>query len=140
METTVAETAPFMPSLLKVAVAALTSFVLGGVWYGALFANAWQRQVGLSDEQLESADKVRTFGVSYVLTFIAAWVFAMFLGPQPAPAFAIGVGALAGLCWVGASFGINDLFELRPFKLWAINTGYHTLAFTLFGVVFGLWH
>jgi hypothetical protein len=63
----------------------------------------------------------------------------MFLGPEPAPAFAIGVGALAGLCWVGASVGINDLFELRPRKLWAINAGYHTLGFTLFGVVFGLW-
>ena len=57
-----------------------------------------------------------------------------------APAFAIGVGVMAGLCWVGASLGINDLFEQRSLGLWAINAGYHTLAFTLFGVVFGLWH
>ena len=63
----------------------------------------------------------------------------MFLGANPAPSFAIGVGALAGLCWVGAAFGINDLFERRSFKLWAINAGYHTLAFTIFGAVFGLW-
>jgi len=63
----------------------------------------------------------------------------MFLGANPAPSFSIGVGALAGLCWVGAAFGINDLFERRSFKLWAINAGYHTLAFTIFGAVFGLW-
>jgi hypothetical protein len=130
----------FTPSLLKVLVAALATFVLGGLWYGPLFGKLWQRLVGLSDEQLESANKAKVFGSSFVLASIAAYVFAMFLGPEPAPAFAIGVGALAGLCWVGASFGINDLFEQRSFALWAVNAGYHTLAFTLFGVVFGLWH
>ena len=130
----------FTPSLIKVLVAALSTFVLGGLWYGPLFGKPWQRRVGLSDEQVASASKAKVFGLSFVLAFVAAYVFAMFLGPAPAPAFAIGVGALAGLCWVGASFGINDLFEQRPLALWAINAGYHTLAFTLFGVVFGLWH
>lgn len=132
--------AAFTPSLVKVLVAAAATFVLGGLWYGPLFGKAWQRRVGLSDEQLKSANMARTFGVSFVLSFVAAWVFAMFLGPEPAPAFAIGVGAMAGLCWVGASFGINDLFEQRSLGLWAINAGYHTVAFTLYGAVFGLWH
>ena len=130
----------FTPSLVKVLVAALSTFLVGGIWYGPLFGKAWQRRVGLSDEQLASSNKAKIFGLTFVLSFVAAYVFAMFLGPAPAPAFAIGVGALAGLCWVGASFGINDLFELRPFGLWAINAGYHTLAFTMFGAVFGLWH
>lgn len=132
--------AAFTPSLLKVLVAALATFILGGLWYGPLFGKAWQARVGLSDEQLQSSNKGKVFGLSFVLAFIAAYVFAMFLGPEPAPAFAIGVGALAGLCWVGASFGINDLFEQRSLGLWAINAGYHTLVFTIFGAVFGLWH
>jgi predicted membrane protein len=132
--------AAFVPSLVRVLVAAAATFMLGGLWYGPLFGKAWQRRVGLTDEQLKSANMARTFGVSFVLSFVAAWVFAMFLGSEPDPAFAIGVGALAGLCWVGASFGINDLFEQRSFGLWAINAGYHTVAFTLYGVVFGLWH
>lgn len=129
----------FIPPLVRVLVAAGATFVLGGLWYGPLFGKAWQRRVGLSDEELRSTDKGRTFGLSFVLSFVAAWVFAMFLGPDPAPAFAIGVGALAGLCWVGASFGINDLFEQRSLGLWAINAGYHTLVFALYGAVFGLW-
>jgi predicted membrane protein len=132
--------AAFVPSLVRVLVAAAATFMLGGLWYGPLFGKAWQRRVGLTHEQLKSANMARTFGVSFVLSFVAAWVFAMFLGSEPDPAFAVGVGALAGLCWVGASFGINDLFEQRSFGLWAINAGYHTVAFTLYGVVFGLWH
>ena len=130
----------FVPSLVKVLVAAGASFVLGGLWYGPLFGKAWQRRVGLSDEELESANKAKVFGLAFVASFVAAWVFGMFLGPEPAPAFAVGVGALAGLCWVGASFAINDLFEQRSLGLWAINAGYHTVAFTLYGAVFGLWH
>jgi hypothetical protein len=64
----------------------------------------------------------------------------MFLGPAPALPFALGAGSSAGLCWVAAAFGINDLFERRSLRLWAINAAYHTLAFTLYGLVFGLWH
>jgi len=53
---------------------------------------------------------------------------------------AVGAGFSAGLCWVGASYGINYLFERRPFSLWAINAGYHTLQFTLFGLILGIIH
>lgn len=134
------ETAPFLPPLPQVAVAAFTSFVLGGLWYGPLFAGTWKRLAGVSDDELAAGSPARTFGLAYVLAFVQAWVFAMFLGPAPALPFALGAGASAGLCWVGAAFGINDLFERRPFGLTAINAGYHTLAFTLFGLVLGLWH
>jgi hypothetical protein len=42
------------------------------------------------------------------------------------------------LCWVAGSFGINYLFERRPLGLWLINGGYHTLQFTVFGLILGL--
>ena len=133
--------APFFPPLLQTLVAAIVPFVLGGLWYSpALFAKPWQRETGLSDEELAAGNPAKIFGTSFVLLFAAAWVFGMFLGPAPALPFAAGAGFAAGLFWVGFSFGVNDLFERRSFKLWAINAGYHTLVFTLFGVVFGLWH
>lgn len=134
------EAAAFSPSILKVLVAAVSTFVLGGLWYGPLFAKPWQRLAGLTDEALKAGNPGKIFGLSFVLAFVQAWVFAMFLGPDPALGFALGAGASAGLCWVGAAFGINDLFERRPFGLWAINAGYHTLAFTIFGLIFGAWH
>ena len=80
------------------------------------------------------------FGGAFVLSLVAAAVFALFLGPAPAPSLAIGAGAAAGLCWVAASFGIDYLFAGRSLKLWLIDGGYHTAQFTLFGVVLGLWH
>jgi len=133
------ENAAFTPPLFAVLVAALSSFLLGGLWYGPLFARRWQRLTGLSDERLAAGGPARVFGLSFVLALVQAWVFAMFLGPDPSLALGLGAGASAGLCWVGAALAINDLFERRPFGLWAINAGYHTLAFTLYGLILALW-
>ena len=131
-----------MPELniWAVLTAAATRFVLGGLWYSpALFGKAWQREVGLSDEQLAAGNRALIFGVSFVLCLVAAFVFAMFLGPRPPLALGLGAGFSAGLCWVGASFGINYLFERKSLKLFLINAGYHTLQFTLIGLILALW-
>jgi hypothetical protein len=95
--------------------------------------------VGLSDAQLAGGNMALIFGLSFVLSVIAAFVFAMFLGPRPPLALGLGAGFSAGLCWVGASFGINYLFERKSLKLFLINAGYHTLQFTLIGLILALW-
>ncbi|MDT8322371.1 MAG: DUF1761 domain-containing protein, partial [Xanthomonadales bacterium] len=59
-------------------------------------------------------------------------------GPDPSIAFGIGAGAAAGIFWVAGSFGINYLFELKPLRLWLVNGGYHSIQFTLYGLIFGL--
>lgn len=121
-------------------VAAVLAFVLGGLWYAPfLFGKAWQREAGLSDEQLAGANMAKTFGISFIWALIGALVFAMFLGPTPPPAMAIGAGFMAGLFWVAGSFGINYQFEQRSMGLWLINGGYHTAQYTIYGVVLGLW-
>jgi hypothetical protein len=128
-------------NIWAVLAAGASAFVLGGLWYSpVLFGKAWQQAAGLSDEQAKSGNPAMIFGISLLLSVIAAFVFAMFLGPQPALAFGLGAGFSAGLCWVAASFGINYLFERKPLKLFLINGGYHTLQFTLYGLMLGLWH
>ena len=129
-----------MPEIdwLAVALCAVSSLVLGGIWYSpALFGNRWQQAAGLSDEQAKSGNMAMIFGLTLVLSFIAAAVFALFLGPNFGLGPAIGAGAAAGLCWVAASYGINYLFERKSLCLWLINGGYHTLQFTLFGAIIG---
>src|SRR4051812_31423988 len=59
----------------------ISSMVLGALWYSPwLFASAWQREVGLSDEQLQGANMGKIYGLAFLLSLIAAYVFAMFLG------------------------------------------------------------
>ncbi|MGE0594752.1 MAG: DUF1761 domain-containing protein [Hyphomonadaceae bacterium] len=124
---------------LAVVAAAASSFLLGGVWYSALFAKAWQRAAGLSDEQIKGGNAALIFGGSFVLALIASASFAVFLGGQVDAAIGALYGLTAGLCWVTASFGINYLFERKSLTLFLINGGYHTLQFTLIGLILGVW-
>jgi hypothetical protein len=121
--------------------AGLSSLILGGLWYSpVLFGKAWSAASGVTEAQMNAANPVKTLGTTFVLAAIGAAVFAMFLGPRPAPMFATAAGLSAGLCWVAGSFGINYLFEQRSLRLFLINGGYHTLQYTLIGLVLGLWH
>ena len=126
---------------LAIVAAAVAAFVLGGLWYSpALFGKAWQREVGLSDEELKRGNMARIFGTALVLSLIASFVFALFLGPRPSMPLGIGAGFAAGLCWVASSFGMNYLFARRSMRLFLIDGGFHTLQFTLIGTVIALWH
>jgi hypothetical protein len=123
---------------LAVLLCGVGSLVLGGVWYAPpVFGRAWQRLAGISDEALAGGSMAMIFGLAFLLSLVAAAVFAMFLGRGFGLVPAVAAGASAGLCWVAASYGINYLFERRPFGLWAINGGYHTVQFTLFGLILG---
>lgn len=128
-----------MPEInwLAVLAAALSSFLLGGVWYSALFAKAWQKAAGLSDEQIKNGNMALIFGGSFVLALIASASFAVFLGNGLDATTGALYGFTAGLCWVSASFGINYLFERKSLSLFLINGGYHTLQFTLIGAILG---
>jgi len=124
---------------LAIFLAALSAFVLGGLWYSPLlFSKVWLRLSGAAESSTKALPMPVILGGSFVLSFIAAFVFAMFLGPRPGLTFALGAGSSAGLCWVATSFGINYLFERKPLGLWLINGAYHTLQFTLYGLVLGL--
>ena len=126
---------------LAVIAAAVATFALGALWYSpALFGKAWQREAGVTEEKMKTSNMALIFGLTFVLSLIAAGVFALFLGPRPPMALGLGAGFSAGLCWVAASLGIDYLFERKSLKLWLINGGYHTLQFTIIGLILALWH
>ncbi|HEY7642634.1 MAG TPA: DUF1761 domain-containing protein [Steroidobacteraceae bacterium] len=128
-------------NLWAVLAAGLSSMILGGLWYSpVLFGKAWSVASGVSEAQAKSANMAKIMGSAFVLAVIGAAVFAAFLGPKPELMFATAAGFSAGLCWVAGSFGINYLFEQRGLRLFLINGGYHTLQYTLIGLVLGLWH
>lgn len=118
-----------------VLLAALSGFVIGGLWYALLFAKPWQRAAGVTDEQLRGG-AVRAFAGTFVLSFVMAAALAAFIGPAGA-AFGAAAGAVAGVAWVAAAFGVNYLFERRSVTLFAINGGYNAVTFTVMGVIVG---
>ena len=120
-------------SWLGAVIGTVGSLVLGAIWYSRLgFGEMWMRSAGLSMEDLETGKPARMILISLPLIFLSALVFAAFLG-EATWMLATGAGFAAGLCWVGASFGVNYAFEQKPLRLWMVNAGYHTVQFTLIG-------
>lgn len=127
--------------LAALAGAAVGNLGVGSVWYSpVLFSKVWQREVGISDVDIRSSNFAMIFGLAFVLSVIAAVLFAAWLGPNPEVGDALVAALVVGLGFVGTSLGINYLFERKTPTLWAINTGFHTVEFLVIGLVIGLWH
>jgi len=125
-------------NIWAVLVAALSSFLLGGLWYSAaLFGRTWNAENG---GKPHSGHPAKVFGVSFLFSLLAAACFAALLGPAPALQASVQAGLLVGVGCVAASFGINYQFAQRTFKLWLIDGCYHGAQFVVFGVILGLWH
>lgn len=125
-------------NILAVLLAAVSSFMLGGLWYSpALFGKTWSSENG---GEKQAGHPAKVFGISFLFSLIAAFAFACWLGVAPPLDTALKAGLTAGFCFVAASFGINYQFAQRSFKLWLIDGGYHTAQFLIFGLVLGLWH
>ena len=125
---------------LAVVAAALSSFLVGGLWYSPLlFVKAWRAEIGVPpDAKASMSSMAPQFAGTLVLSLIQAGMFAVFLGKQP-PLMGAAYGLAAGLCWVATALGINYLYEGKSFRLWLINGGYNVVTFTLYGLILSLW-
>jgi hypothetical protein len=127
-------------NLLAVAVAAIAGFPLGALWYGPLFGKAWMAETGMTKERAKQANMMKIYGTTLVLNLVIATSLAMFIGPTPNLQYGLFAGFMAGFTYVAAAFGISYLFELRSFRLWAINAGFQVVVFTVMGAILGAWH
>ncbi|MBA2527542.1 MAG: DUF1761 domain-containing protein, partial [Pyrinomonadaceae bacterium] len=77
--------------------AALSTFVLGGLWYSPLlFGKAWMRANGFSDADLQTLSKARMFGWSFLFSLVMSVNLAMFLsGPTTNIIWGMAAGGLA---------------------------------------------
>jgi len=127
-------------NIWAVLVAAVSSFLLGGLWYSPmLFLEPWNRAMKRSAED-QQPHPAKTFGLAFAFALLSAFLFAHLLGPAPELLYAVHMGLIVGLGLVAASFGINYQFADRPFSALFIDGGYHTFQFVLYGVILGLWH
>ena len=67
---------------LWVLIAALSQMVLGSFWYSPiLFGKQWMRLVGMTEKEIKqgSGDMKKLYISSYIVSFIAAYVMAVFI-------------------------------------------------------------
>lgn len=131
-----------------VPVGAVASMAFGGLWYSKrLFGVAWARAAGFSEDVIQGkckddkhAHPGKVFAIAHLASAIGVFALAVLLGPRPEWRHAVHGGFLAGAGIAATSFGINYAFAGRPFRLWAIDAGYHGIQYTIYGVLLGVWH
>jgi hypothetical protein len=124
---------------LSVAVAALSGFAIGSVWYSPLmFAKRWMKENNFTTESLKDSNFVKIYGLAFVLFLFASFNLAMFIGKDAGAGFGALAGFLAGLGWVFTMMGVTYLFEKKSLALLLINAGYSVIALTVMGLIIGL--
>jgi hypothetical protein len=127
---------------LAIIVAALSSFMVGWIWYGPLFGKIWMKLHGFSEEELKESSMSMPviMVVNYIATAMAALAIAMFIGPEATAGFGIFAGLMIAIFWIGTS-RLNDvLYEKKPWRLFFINVGYNTVIYVIMGAILGAWH
>ncbi|HVN93472.1 MAG TPA: DUF1761 domain-containing protein [Terracidiphilus sp.] len=119
--------------------AALSAFLIGGLWYSPLlFLRVWARANGFSADPPKAGPKV--FALAFLFSLVMAFNLAMFLNDaKTTAAWGATAGFLAGFGWAAMSIAIVALFERRPASYAIINGGYVTVALTLMGLILGAW-
>lgn len=127
-------------NLLAIFVAALSGFLIGGIWYGPLFGKTWQVEAGVTQQQMGATNPIKLFG----LTFLFSVLSAVFLGHMLAhfgemslrSTMMISVGVAIG--FIIPAFGTNYLFGRKSGKLFFIDAGYWIVFYAAMGLVFAL--
>lgn len=128
---------------LAVLVAGVAAFMVGGVWYGALFSKAWMDARGLTKEQVQAGggNVGAMFGITaaldVVMAFFADHVLSTYT-TTPDFNFALMITGGLALGFVIPAMGVNYLYQQASMKLFLIDAGHWLFAFLAMGAVFAV--
>ena len=128
---------------LHVLVAAIAYFMLGAIWYSALFKNQWIKHSGV-DTNAEGA-KTGMAGImvtSFVLMFICSLGIDILVTKLQIWSLipAIKLGLLTGICFCMSAISISYIYEKKPLGLHLINGGYNLLGCIIAAIILAVWH
>jgi surface polysaccharide O-acyltransferase-like enzyme len=124
-----------------VLVCAVVYWLLGGLWYGVLFAQRWMTLENITEAQAQTMNRVLPYVVTFLLNLLIAYALAQLCSWRNANT--AGRGAAIGvLVWVGLVAPITyttHMYELRPIELYALNEFYPLVGLCLMGAILGAW-
>ncbi|MFV0377592.1 MAG: DUF1761 domain-containing protein [Mangrovibacterium sp.] len=126
-----------------VVVAALSTFVVGSLWYSPfLFGKKWMELNGFTEESLRNSvfPMPFIFGSSFIASLLAAIVLALFLGPTSSFWFGTFAGFMIAVFWIATARLNTILFERQKISLFLIHAGYDLVAYLIMGAIIGAWH
>jgi len=136
-------------NIAAVLVAVAVNFVLGFVWYTALFAKVWGKEMGY-DPNMRPDKKTILKGMAFMIigNFLFAWVLAFYLaGWQSIPGakemgpLVTGINSAISV-WIGFFVPVHlsrVVWEKHSWKLFFINSGYHLVSTGVVALILSYW-
>ena len=123
-----------------IVVAAVAYWLLGAVWYGALFSKPWMALEHVTEEQAKTAGFL-PYIVSFVLNLLIAYMLSQIIHWRNAytPGRGAAIGAILWIGFVGPITFTTYMYEMRPKELFAINQFYPLAGLMLMGAILGAW-
>ena len=127
-----------------VLVAALIAFLVGGIWYTAVFGKLWVRLHGFSEERIAKMKAAmsppRFFGGMFISYLVLAAALALTLTATPEPTAQTGI-LLGILFWVATSAiaMTGQIASDRHIGIYFIDVGCALVYLVLMGWVLGTW-
>lgn len=130
---------------LAVLVAGIATFILGGVWYMALFGKAWQRLHGYSDEKVKQMQAAKPppvfFGTMIAAYLLLAAVIAILMATFGITTLSGGL-TFGGMLWLGPALCIGATSWIasdRHIGTYAIDLAYQLCFLLMMGAILGAW-
>lgn len=126
------------------------AMVLGTLWYGPLFGRQWMAIMGITQADMEAAQKDKTamyksYGIMFAGALVMAFVLArgIAFGNAYLGADDVGTGLISAF-WFWAGFVAPVtlgpvLWEKKPWTLWFVNAGYYLALLLAMAVIITLW-
>ena len=112
-------------NLIAVIVAALSAFLVGGLWYSPLmFMKAWQQDAGVETDADKQPHPAKVFGFAALFSLISCMVFSNFIVTGSGAMDGLLLGLQVGFGFVLCSFGLssNQTCTVLWFNLEIIRT------------------
>lgn len=123
---------------LEPIIGGIAAFLLGSVWYTALFGKMWQAETGLSENDAKK-DMFRTHGLALLMMILMSFVlnFIISMHELAEQTFIHGGfhGMLLALFVAVPAVSINYLYQRKSLKLWLIDASYMVCLLAVSGAV-----
>lgn len=126
---------------IAVIAAAVTGFIVGGIWYGPIMGKQWMGAVGLTEEQIKEGNLGQIYGGAFAFSLLASWTLAHTFATYGSnldfvtkvlTAFGVALG------FIVPAIGTNYLFSQKSKSLFFIDASYWLLFYIAMGVVHAL--
>jgi hypothetical protein len=127
---------------LAIICAAAAYWVLGAVWYMALFGKIWAAGMEQHGVKLQSGGMAAKMIGNFIANLVAAVIMARLVartGIADLP-HGLKLGAGVGIGFSVSAISIGYLWESKPLKIWLIDASYYFLGCVLLGAILSVWH